>query len=100
MSGIKGLVGRKMTKKIKFCGEDIEITKLSVAETLAIQAKAKELGEEETAGIKLLQVVIVAAVPDAKDLSDDEFQSFPIDELSKLSAEIMKFSGMGQEAGK
>ena len=42
-SGIKGLVGRKMTKSVKFMGEDIKISKLSVSEVLAIQEKAKNI---------------------------------------------------------
>jgi hypothetical protein len=34
------------------------------------------------------------------DLDDTDFDNFPMEELSKLSNEIMKYSGLGQEAGK
>jgi len=98
--GIKALVGKKMTKKLKFMGEDIEIAKLSVAEVMEIQEKAKGMKENEAEGFNVLKAVIRAAVADAADLSDTDFETFPMDELSKLSDEIMKFSGLGKDSGK
>jgi len=100
MSGIKGLVGKKMTKSVKFMGEDVKISKLSVAEVMNIQEKAKEIEKDESAGLELLQTVIRSAVEGADDLADEDFAAFPMDELSKLSNEIMKFSGIGAEQGK
>ena len=98
--GIKGLVGRKMTKSVKFMGEDVKIAKLSVAEVLTIQERAKTLEQNATEGFDVLKVVIRSSVEGASDLSDEDFNNFPLDELSKLSNEIMKFSGIGQESGK
>jgi len=100
MSGIKSLVGRKMTKAVKFMGEDVKISKLSVAEVMDIQEKAKKVENDDNAGLELLQTVIRAAVEGGQDLADEDFQSFPMDELSKLSNEIMKFSGIGADQGK
>lgn len=100
MSGIKGLVGKKMTKSVKFMGEDVKINKLSVAEVMDIQEKAKSLEQDDAAGFDVLKTVIKAAVDGGADLTDQDFENFPMDELSKLSAEIMKFSGIGQDAGK
>lgn len=98
--GIKSLVGKKMTKKVKFMGEEVEISKLSVAEVMDIQSKAQGLKEDDAEGFNVLKAVIRSAVADASDLSDEDFASFPMDELSKLSDEIMKFSGLGKDAGK
>ena len=98
--GIKSLVGKKMSKKVKFMGEEIEISKLSVAEVMSIQEKAKAMQENEAEGFNVLKAVIKAAVADAEELSDDDFSTFPMEELSKLSDEIMKFSGLGKESGK
>lgn len=100
MSGFKALVGRKMTKNVKFMNEEIKISKLTVAEVLDIQAKAKKMEQDENLGFDVLKTVIRAAVDGAADLSDEDFESLPMDELSKLSAEIMKFSGVGQDQGK
>lgn len=93
--GIKSLVGRKMTKPIKFMGEEVKISKLSVSEVLEIQEKAKGGEVDESTGFDLLKRVIKMSVEGASDLSDQDFDTFPMDELSKLSNEIMKFSGIG-----
>lgn len=100
MTGIKGLVGRKMTKTTKFIGEDIKINKLNVAEVMAIQESAKSISEDSDAGLSLLRKVIRLSAEGADELTDDDFKTFPMDELSKLSNEIMKFSGISGEQGK
>lgn len=99
--GIKSLVGKKISKMVKFMDTDIEINKLSISEVLLIQEKAKNIDENEKEGFDILKTVIRSSVPDAKDLSDVEFDGFPLDELSQLSNEIMRFSGIsGEQAGK
>ena len=60
MSGIKGLVGRKMTKTIKFMGEDVTISKLNVANVMEIQEKAKKLEENDNEGFDLLKSIILS----------------------------------------
>jgi transcriptional regulator of met regulon len=99
-SNIKGLVGKKMTKTVKFIGEDVKITKLSVAEVLDIQDRAKVSNEDQESGFELLKKVIKMSVEGADELTDEDFNTFPMDELSKLSNEIMKFSGIAGEQGK
>lgn len=97
---IKNLVGKKITKEVKFMGESVTINKLSVSEVLDIQVKAKELEGNDTEGFTLLKSVIRSAVQGAEELSNEDFDTFPMDELSKLSNEIMKFSGLNQDQGK
>jgi len=72
----------------------------TLEEVMEIQEKAKAIEESDSAGLDLLQTVIRSAVEGASDLADEDFQTFPMDELSKLSNEIMKFSGIGSESGK
>ena len=102
--GLKALVGRKMSKTVKFMGEDVVITKLSVSEVMGIQEQAKkaetESAENDIGGFDVLKQVIKSSVTDGADLTDEDFKGFAMDELSKLSAEIMKFSGIGAETGK
>jgi hypothetical protein len=97
---IKNMVGKKVSKTTKFMGEDIKISKLSVSEVMEIQNKAKAIDGDETQGLQILRVVIRSAVEGGSDLSDEDFEGFPMEELSKLSGEIMKFSGIGADAGK
>ena len=96
---MKNLVGKRITKNYKFMGENLEIAKLTVSEVLEIQSMVGKEGDDE-AGFDLLKHVIRTAVKEAEELTDDDFNSFPIEELSKLSNEIMKFSGMVGEQGK
>jgi hypothetical protein len=95
--GIKGLIGKKMTKTVKFMGDDVKISKLSVSEVLEVQDKAKSLAENDGESFEVLKKVIKLSVEGASDLGDDDFNNFPLDELSKLSAEIMKWSGLGEQ---
>jgi len=92
---ILDLVGKKVTKTVKFMNTDITINKLSVAEVTAIQEAAKELQENSEDGLVVLRQVIRSAVENGDELTEANFLTFPIDELSKLSNEIMKFSGLG-----
>ena len=98
---IKNLVGKRVSKNVKFMNEDIKINKLSVAEVMNIQEKAKLITEDSEDALVILRTVVRSSVEEAESLSDDDFKQFPMDELSKLSNEIMKFSGIGeQEKGK
>jgi hypothetical protein len=99
-TGIRALVGRKMTKPVKFMGADVNISKLSVAQVLEIQNRAKGIEADDNEGFNVLKTVIRASVEGASDLTDQDFENFPLDELSKLSNDIMKFSGIGSDAGK
>ena len=100
VKGIRGLVGRKMSKDVKFMGETVKISKLSVSEVMQIQEAAKSMEKDDSEGFGILKTVIRSAVEGASDLNDEDFDTFPMDELSKLSTEIMKFSGIGQDSGK
>ncbi len=60
----------------------------------------KRLHKNYLAGFDLIKHVIQVAVPDAKELSEEDFNTFPMDELSKLSNEIMAFSGLTGDKGK
>jgi len=100
VSGIQGLIGKKMTKSVRFMDADVKISKLSVSEVLEIQEKAKAIEQDEKEGFSVLKTVIRSSVEGAATLSDSDFNDFPLDELSKLSNEIMKFSGIGQDQGK
>lgn len=95
---MKDLVGKKMTKKVKFMDDSVQISKLSVKEVMAIQREAEGLADEDS--FDMIVSVIRKATEGADEVSDEEFEMFPIDELSKLSNEIMKFSGVTPDAGK
>ncbi len=103
-SKIKSLVGKKVSKEVKFCGENVKITKLSVAQIEEIQALAREnqkKAEEQEAnaddGMDIIRFVIRTAVEGADQLEDADFREFPMDELTTLTNTIMAYSGMQNE---
>ena len=100
--GIKTLVGVRSTKEIKFLNAKVEVMKLSVAQIMQIQEASKEAQEsqEDDASFDILKTLVRLGVTGGEELSDEDFDSFPMEELSTLSNEIMKFSGMGGETGK
>jgi hypothetical protein len=91
--GLKGLINRRAKKKIKFLDVDIEIYKLTVAQVVEIQEQAKK-ATDDVNGLELLKTVIKLGAEGSSSISDEDFANFPIDDLSKLSNEIMKFSGL------
>jgi hypothetical protein len=92
MSVIKTLAHKPVTKKVKFMGADVDIHKLSIAQVLEVQSLAKEATEEDT--FSVMNKVLCLGIPDFNELTVDEFQSFPLEDLTKLSEEVMKFAGL------
>lgn len=99
--GLRALLNRRAKKKTKFMDTEIEIYKLTIAEVVEIQELAKTVTESSN-GLELLKKVIRLGAEGAADLTDEDFDTMPIDDLSKLSNEIMKYSGLNApaEAGK
>jgi len=100
MMSIKDLVGKRMTKDAKFMGTEVKINKLSVSEIIEIQDLAKDAEGDEKRSFEVMRKVICLGVDGGVELSDQDFDNFPMDELSSLSSAIMKFSGLGETAGK
>ena len=94
----KNLVGKKMSKSVKFMGEDTNISKLSVSQILLVQEAAKIAEADDTQSFEILKTIIRASADGATDVTDEEFSGFPVDELSTLANQIMVFSGI--DAGK
>ena len=94
------LIGKKMSKNVKFMGEDVKIYKLSVAQIVNIQDAAKSAEADETKGFEILKTIIKAAVEGTETITDEQFEAFPMDELSNLSNSIMAFSGIDAGKGK
>ena len=78
-------------------GDEVEVKKLTVGEILELQKVIASVAEDEDpeAQIGLLCDIIKVAVVGADELSKEDFQKFPIEELNALSNEVMKMSGLG-----
>ena len=92
----KSLIGKVMSKKIKFLETEIVIRKLSLDQVEKIQEAAKNIEGDEKGAVEMLRTVITMSVEGAEELSEDDFRKFPIEDLNKLSEEILKYSGLGK----
>jgi len=93
---MKHLVGKSVTKTATFMGEEVEIRKMTLNEVFEIQDVAKKLSKskDEKEQLNLLKTVLRKAVVGADQLTDDEFNTFPLGELNNLSDTVLEFSGM------
>jgi len=95
ITNLRELINVRTTKTVPFLGQKIEINKLTLAECTEIQKLASEITPETPEkGFELLRHVITVGVPAASDFNEDDFNNFPMDDLNKLSDEVLKYAGM------
>jgi hypothetical protein len=96
---MKHLVGKSITEKVDFMGEELQVKKLTVNEVFKIQdlIKRSQNKKQDYDDIALIKDVIRMAVTGANEISDEEFNSFPVGELTSLSESIMNIAGLGDK---
>jgi len=94
---MKHLVGKVLTKKVSFMGEEVEVKQMTVGEILQMQKLIAAAGKSkaEDAQIGLIRDIVRLTVIGAEELTNEEFNSFPIGELNTLTESIMEVSGLG-----
>ena len=102
---MKTLVGKKQNKTVQFMDTDLVISKLNVGDIHDIQTQARELeaaekegAKDDMSGMAVMRTVIRKGAEGGQDLTDEDFNTFPMDELSALSNAIMEFSGIANKA--
>ena len=96
---MRDLLNKRMTTMTPFLDTKLEIRKLSVGEVTGIQDKIAEDNSERN-DLDLPIEIIQLATTGAEDITREEFDEFPLDEVIKLSSAIMKYSGIDPAAGK
>lgn len=88
---MKHLVNKKdFFKTATFMGEEIQFRPVTVGLAKKIDALAKDITDENQAdNLDVLKFIITETVVGAEDLTDEDFESFPITELVKLTEDIM-----------
>lgn len=95
VASIKNFKNRRVSKTVKFMESDVVINKLTTQQVIAVQEAAETHKGNAKAGLNLMIDVIKKGAPDfVGDAGEQDFYDIPLDELSKLSEEIMAFSGM------
>jgi hypothetical protein len=90
------LIGKTVSKSIKFLGVDVKITKLSMQQVKDIQARAKEMGEDDAKAMDMMFEVIKMSVEGAEELTTEQFQAWPLEDINLLSEAILTYSGLGK----
>jgi len=101
---MKHLVGKSITEKVPFMGEEVEVRKMTVGQVMSLQKLVEKANKSkgEDAQLNLLCDVCRLAVVGADELTNEDFREFPLGELTKLSESVMALSGIGggaEEAG-
>jgi len=94
---MKHLVGKKITEKVEFMEDSVEVRKLTVSEVMKIQELINESQNKKSKydDISLIKDVIRMAVIGAETITDEEFNDFPVGELTTLSSNVMRIAGLG-----
>jgi len=96
---MKNLVGKIITVKVPFMDDEVEVRKLTVLQVMGITklvAKSQK-SKAEDAQLGLIRDVLRLAVVGAEELTDEEFNGFPLGALSDLSEEVLAVSGLGSK---
>jgi len=95
---MKHLVGKRILEQVEFMGENVDVKKLTVSEVLHIQDLIKKAQNKKEVydDVALIRDVIRLAVIGADEITDEEFNDFPIGELTNLSSGIMSIAGLGE----
>jgi len=101
-------------KSVKFLGFDVEIRKLSTAQALEVQGKAKALvptpltkeeidqgkqlvQPEDKQNFQLVMYVIQSGCDELGAYTEEELFAMPMEDLTKLSEQILEHSGLSQK---
>ena len=98
---MKHLVGKKIVEKVSFMNDEVEVKKLTVSEVLHIQELIKKAQNKkvEYDDMALIKDVVRMAVTGADEITDEEFNEFPVGELTALSSSILRIAGLGENLG-
>jgi len=95
---MKHLVNKVMLEKVDFMGDTVDVKKLTVSDILEIQKTSEKLAKSKSPDeMALIREVIKRAVIGADEISNEEFETFPLSELTDLSNNIMRLSGLNSQ---
>lgn len=101
-TGLKKFVGKTLNKDVTFMGDKLKISKLTLAQVESIQefAKLQEGADNTKDQLAVVKHIITLGAEGGGELSNEEFKALPLQDLSQLAEEIMKFAGVSGDEGK
>lgn len=94
---MKNLLGKVKSISVPFMDDEtVEVTRLTVAQVRDFQKEleAAKADESEDSGLRIQRAIVRMAVVGARELTDEELDSFPLVELSKLTQKILELAGV------
>lgn len=89
-------------KSVPFMGGEVQITQFTVSDVKKIDAAGKKIGKNKASGFdeqfELIKMVLRMGVIGATEMTDEEFEGFPMGALTALSEEVLDTSGLGAGA--
>ena len=73
----------------------MEIKQLTVKGIKDLQKALDTSKTDDVTGVKTLSAIFKCTVVGAQDMTEKDFEKFPIQALTKLSADIMQYNGLG-----
>jgi len=94
---MKKFVNKEITESVPFMGEEVDVRQLSISSVFKIQdlVKKADKSKAESAQINLMKDVLRMAVVGAEDMTNEDFDSLPLGELTMLSTKVLSISGLG-----
>ena len=89
---------KDITKKVPFMGQEVEVKQLTVKGVKDLQESLKDA--DALNALETLGTIFKATVVGAEDMTNEDFEKFPIQPLTDLSNEILKFNGLGAKDDK
>ena len=100
MSSIRTFIGRKNFVAVPFMDGNVNISKLTLGDILRIQemnAEAEKT-QDPVANLGVMRFVVRQSVEGGAELTDEDFNTFAMGDLAKLSEDIMELSGASTKA--
>jgi len=88
---MKKFVNKQLTEVVPFMGEEVDVRQLSISSVLKIQelVKKAEKSKAESAQINLMKDVLRMAVVGAEEMTNEEFDTLPLGELTTWSTKVL-----------
>jgi len=82
---------------LPFMGGNVKASKLTVGQVESVKEIAKGIASGESDELDSVRYIIRASVEGASDLTDEELDSFALEEITNLAEKIIEISGLGQD---
>lgn len=93
---MRQFLGNGRVFDLPFMGGSVRASKLTVGQVESVKEIAKGITSGESDELDSVRFIIRASVEGASDLTDEELDSFALEEITSLAEKIIEISGLGE----